>query len=111
MPGGMPACRRQGLKGYITNTTLTANEVLENYKHLWQIEKAFRISKTDLKVRPIYHRLKHRIETHLIIAFCSYKIYKELERQLQTKKTNISTDKAIAIMQSIFAVQTTLPVS
>lgn len=100
-----------GLKGYITNTTLSANEVIENYKQLWQIEKAFRISKTDLKVRPIYHRLKHRIETHLIIAFCSYKIYKELERQLQIKKTNISIDKAIAIMQSIFAVKTTLPVS
>lgn len=103
--------RWDGLKGYLTNTTLSANEVIENYKHLWQIEKAFRISKTDLKVRPIYHRLKHRIETHLIIAFCSYKIYKELERQLQVKKTNISTDKAIAIMQSIFAVQTTLPAS
>lgn len=103
--------RWDGLKGYLTNTTLSANEVIENYKHLWQIEKAFRISKTDLKVRPIYHRLKHRIETHLIIAFCSYKIYKELERQLQVKNTHISTDKAIAIMQSIFAVQTTLPAS
>lgn len=100
-----------GLKGYLTNTTLSANEVIENYKHLWQIEKAFRISKTDLKVRPIYHRLKHRIETHLIIAFCSYKIYKELERQLHLKQTGISTENAIAIMQSIFAVQTTLPAS
>jgi len=103
--------RWDGLKGYLTSTTLTANEVIENYKHLWQIEKAFRISKTDLKVRPIYHRLKHRIETHLIIAFCSYKIYKELERQLQLKQTGISPEKAIAIMQSIFAVQTTLPIS
>lgn len=103
--------RWDGLKGYMTNTTLTANEVIENYKQLWQIEKAFRISKTDLKVRPIYHRLKHRIETHLIIAFCSYKIYKELERQLQLKQTGISPEKAIAIMQSIFAVQTTLPIS
>jgi transposase len=61
-----------GLKGYLTNTVLTADEVIENYRHLWQIEKAFRISKTDLKVRPIYHRFKHRRETHLIIAFCSY---------------------------------------
>jgi transposase len=101
--------RWDGLKGYTTNTKLSANDVIENYKHLWQIEKAFRISKTDLKVRPIYHRLKHRIETHLIIAFCSYKIYKELERQLQVKGTEISPEKAIAIMQSIFAVQTTLP--
>lgn len=103
--------RWDGLKGYTTNTALSANDVIENYKHLWQIEKAFRISKTDLKVRPIYHRLRHRIETHLIIAFCSYKIYKELERQLQVKKTGISPEKAIAIMQSIFAVQTTLPIS
>jgi len=103
--------RWDGLKGYSTNTTLTANEVIENYKHLWQIEKAFRISKTDLKVRPIYHRLKHRIETHLIIAFCSYKIYKELERQLNLKQTGLSPEKAIEIMQSIFAVQTTLPQS
>lgn len=100
-----------GLKGYLTNTTLTADEVIENYRHLWQIEKAFRISKTDLKVRPIYHRLKHRIEAHLIIAFCSYKIYKELERQLNHKQLNLSAEKAIEIMQSIFAVQTTLPVS
>ncbi|MDZ7764751.1 MAG: IS1634 family transposase [Melioribacteraceae bacterium] len=45
-----------GLKGYITNSEISKEEVIENYKHLWQIEKAFRISKTDLKVRPIYHR-------------------------------------------------------
>jgi transposase len=100
-----------GLKGYLTNTRLTADTVIENYKHLWQIEKAFRISKTDLKVRPIYHRLKHRIEAHLIIAFCSYKIYKELERQLNQKQMNLSAEKAIEIMQSIFAIQTTLPAS
>lgn len=100
-----------GLKGYLTNTNFSADEVIKNYKHLWQIEKAFRISKTDLKVRPIYHRLKHRIEAHLIIAFCSYKIYKELERQLNDKQVNLSAEKAIEIMQSIFAVQTTLPVS
>jgi len=36
-----------GLKGYVTNTKLTNNEVLENYKNLWHIEKAFRMSKTD----------------------------------------------------------------
>jgi transposase len=100
-----------GLKGYITNATLPANQIINNYKQLWQIEKAFRISKTDLKIRPIYHRLKHRIEAHLIIAFCSYKVYKELERQLHLKKSEISISKAIAIMQSIFTIKTTLPIS
>ena len=98
-----------GLKGYLTNATLSQQEVVNNYKHLWHIEKAFRISKTDLKIRPIYHRLKHRIECHLIIAFCSYKLYKELERQLAEKKVGISVEKAIRLMQSIFAVEIQLP--
>lgn len=75
--------RWDGLKGYATNTLLTQEEIIENYNHLWQIEKAFRISKTDLRIRPIFHRLKGRIEAHICIAFCSYKIYKELERQLK----------------------------
>jgi transposase len=100
-----------GLKGYITNTQMNAAEVIDNYKQLWYIEKAFRISKTDLRIRPIYHRLAHRIQAHLIIAFCSYKLYKELERQLQEKKLNLSAEKAVEIMQSIFTVTTKLPIS
>lgn len=100
-----------GLKGYITNTEMAPTDVIDNYKQLWHIEKAFRISKTDLRIRPIYHRLAHRIQAHLIIAFCSYKLYKELERQLQEKKLNLSAEKAVEIMQSIFTVNTRLPVS
>ncbi len=100
-----------GLKGYITNTTMPAADVMDNYKQLWHIEKAFRMSKTDLRIRPIYHRLEHRIEAHLIIAFCSYKLYKELERQLKDKQLNLSPEKAVQIMQSIFTVTTKLPVS
>ena len=67
-----------GLKGYITNTRLCAKNIVANYGHLWQIEKAFRISKTDLKVRPIFHQRKRRIEAHICIAFVAYTIYKEL---------------------------------
>jgi len=100
-----------GLKGYITNTEMAPTDVIDNYKQLWAIEKAFRISKTDLRIRPIYHRLAHRIQAHLIIAFCSYKLYKELERQLREKKLNLSAEKAVQIMQSIFTVNTKLPVS
>ena len=70
-----------GLKGYITNSkTLSNTEVISNYNHLWKIEKAFRISKTDLRIRPIFHRKRDRIEAHLTIAFTAYAIYKELER-------------------------------
>jgi len=93
-----------GLKGYITNTNLSKNEIIENYGHLWKIEKAFRISKHDLKVRPIYHRLQKRIEAHITINFVAYKVYKELERQLKEKNANISVEKLIDIAKTIFAV-------
>jgi len=93
-----------GLKGYITNTKLSKDEIIENYNHLWQIEKAFRISKSDLKIRPIFHRLKGRIEAHICIAFCAYKIYKELERQLKIKNADLSTEKAIDIAKTIFKI-------
>ncbi|MFN2424458.1 MAG: hypothetical protein ABR572_11870 [Cryomorphaceae bacterium] len=46
-----------GLKGYTTNTKLSKEDVIEHYKDLWQIEKAFRVAKTDLQIRPIYHRI------------------------------------------------------
>lgn len=100
-----------GLKGYVTNTQMSKEQVIENYKALWQIERAFRISKTDLRVRPIYHRLPKRIEAHLTIAFCSYKLYKELERQLKAKKTNISIEKALDLMKTIYKLRIKLPVS
>lgn len=94
-----------GLKGYITNTQLSKDEVIENYGHLWQIEKAFRVSKADLKIRPIYHRLQRRIETHICISFVAYKVYKELERQLKEKQSKFSPEKAIEIAKTIYQVK------
>lgn len=94
-----------GLKGYITNAKLGKEEILENYAHLWQIEKAFRITKTDLKIRPIFHRKQKRIEAHICLNFVAYKVYKELERQLKEKKSNLSAEKVIDILQSIYQVE------
>ena len=100
-----------GLKGYVTNSSLSKEEIIENYNHLWQIEKAFRISKTDLKVRPIYHRVQRRIEAHLCITFTAYKIYKELERQLKINESKLSPEKAIDIAKTIMAVTIIHPVT
>ncbi|MEA1896679.1 MAG: IS1634 family transposase [Bacteroidota bacterium] len=94
-----------GLKGYLTNAKLTKDEIIENYGHLWLIEKAFRINKTDLRIRPIYHRLRHRIESHICISFVAYKIYKELERQLKEKQSSLSPEKAIEIAKTIYQVK------
>ena len=100
-----------GLKGYVTNTKLTDNEVMENYKNLWHIEKAFRMSKTDLRIRPIYHRLRNRIEAHICISFTAYCIYKELERVLYEEKSFLSLKKAAEITHNMYQVTYTLPES
>lgn len=100
-----------GLKGYRTNTSMSKEEVIEQYHQLWQIEKAFRISKHDLQIRPIYHQLKRRIEAHICIAFAACKIYKELERQLKEKKTGQSPEQAIDILKTIVVVRFTTPYS
>jgi transposase len=101
--------RWDGLKGYLTNTKLTKEEIIENYGHLWKIEKAFRISKHDLRIRPIYHRLHRRIEAHICIAFVAYKVYKELERQLEAKKSTLSPEKAIEIAKTIYSIKVKMP--
>ena len=100
-----------GLKGYITNSKLTKDEIIENYSHLWKIEKAFRISKHDLKIRPIYHRLQRRIEAHITINFVAYKVYKELERQLKIKNSDLSPEKAIDIAKTIYSITIQNPIT
>lgn len=101
--------RWDGLKGYLTNANLTKDQIIENYQHLWQIEMAFRISKTELKIRPIYHRLQRRIEAHICLSFTAYKVYKELERQLKEKKSLLSVNKAIEIAENIMEITISLP--
>lgn len=93
-----------GLKGYLTDTTLLPDEVVEKYSDLWQIEKAFRISKTDLRVRPIFHRVKRRIEAHLVVAFAAYVVYKELERLLKENKAAFSVKQAIELTKTMYEI-------
>lgn len=98
-----------GLKGYITNTRLANNKIIENYNNLWYIEKAFRMSKTDLRIRPIYHRLRHRIEAHICLSFTAYCIYKELERVLNQEKSSLSIKKAAELTHNMYQITYTLP--
>lgn len=100
-----------GLKGYITNTKLTNDQVIENYKSLWNIERAFRMSKTDLRIRPIYHRLKSRIEAHICISFTAYCIYKELERLLKQAKSTLSIKRSVELTHNMYQITYTLPES
>ncbi len=100
-----------GLKGYLTNTTLAKEAVVEYYRQLWHVEKTFRISKTDLRIRPVYHFKRKRIEAHICIAFAACKVYKELERQLRNRKSDLSPEKAIEILKTIYGITIQLPQS
>lgn len=103
--------RWDGLKGYLTNTSLSKQEVIEQYKKLWQIEKTFRISKTDLRIRPIFHYNNRRIRAHISIAFAACLLYKELERQLKIKKSVLSPERAIEILKTIYSMSIITPYS
>jgi hypothetical protein len=103
------AGRWDGLKGYLTNTDLPAREIIENYGQLWHVEKAFRISKTDLRIRPMYHRRRRRIEAHVLVAFVAYTVYKELERRLNLAKLPISPQRAAELTQTMYEMTFRLP--
>lgn len=90
-----------GLKGYITNTTLSAREVYKQYNELWIIENAFRVTKGTLRTRPIFHFTPRRIEAHVCICFVAYKVYKELDRILKFHDIKMSVDKVLAIAKTI----------
>jgi len=77
-----------GLKGYITNlqacpdgTPITADFVISAYRQLFQIEKSFRMAKSDLQARPIYHRTRDSIEAHLTIVFAALAVSRWIEHQ------------------------------
>lgn len=71
-----------GIKGYITNIpqdSLSNEQVISYYQELWRVEQAFRMSKTDLQTRPIFHHTHDAIKAHVLICFMSLMIGKFLE--------------------------------
>ena len=98
-----------GLKGYLTNTKLPAKQAHSNYSDLWRIENAFRITKSKLEIRPMFHFTQRRIEAHVSICFVVYKVYKELKRLLKLMESDISVDDAIKIAKTICTIKVQIP--
>ena len=72
-----------GLKGYVTNVptaTMNGSAVIGAYHDLWQVEQSFRMAKTDLRARPIFHHAKDSIEAHLTIVFSALAISRHLQQ-------------------------------
>lgn len=73
-----------GLKGYPTNTDIPASQVYAAYHNLWHVEQAFRIFRSQIEIRPMFHFTRRRTEAHVCICFVAQKVYKELERLLKS---------------------------
>ena len=102
-------CKWDGLKGYITNTDLDAERVIAEYHGLWVVERAFRVSKGTLEMRPMFHFTERRIEAHVCICFIAYKVYKELERLIVINKIRMSVDKVLDTAKTITTIRVRMP--
>ncbi len=85
-----------GIKGYVTNLNIPPQEVINAYHELFNVEKSFRMAKSDLKARPIFHRKRDAIEAHLTIVFACLAIIRRIE-----KATGLSIKKFIKILKPI----------
>ena len=98
-----------GLKGYVTNTKLAADEVVAQYHGLWVVERAFRVSKGTLEMRPMFHFTERRMEAHVCICFVAYKVYKELERIIASTGIEMSVDKVLDIARTVTTIRVNMP--
>lgn len=100
------AAKWDGLHGVITNSkTLNSKELLNQYRGLWQVEESFRITKHDLKVRPIFHWTPERIRAHIAICFMAFTCVRNLEYRAALQYKKISPE---AIRKALIGVQTSI---
>lgn len=87
-----------GLKGYYTNLGVEISDhlVIQHYHNLWRVELAFRIAKSDLQMRPVYHFKENTIKAHILICFIALVVCKYMEL-----KTNKSTKHIIKLLKGV----------
>ena len=85
--------RWDGLAGVITNLRdASVTEVMSHYHGLWQVEESFRITKHDLRVRPIWHWNSNRIRAHIAIAFMAFACVRHLAYRVAIQKRRMSPE-------------------
>jgi transposase len=94
-----------GFHGVVTNAKLSAEEILARYNDLWKVEAAFRVTKHDLQVRPVFHWKPRRIAAHMAICFTAYALVKHLEYRVRLCYRKLSIEK---IRQLLIHVQTSI---
>lgn len=85
-----------GIKGYVTNLTVPDKQIIDAYHQLFQVEASFRMAKSDLRARPIYHRKREAIEAHLTIVLTALAVGKRIEF-----KSGLSLKQLVKILRPI----------
>jgi transposase len=83
-----------GVKGYYTNlpeNVLTNSQVIQRYHDLYKIEQAFRVSKSDLRTRPVFHFKEGPIKLHILICFMALAVSKYIELKTETSLRSFLT--------------------
>lgn len=90
------------------NIDLSAEIITEHYRNLWQVEESFRILKSHLEARPIFHWTDKRILGHLVLCFLAFLIERTLEIELKRNKIDYSTQKIREALNSLQVSEVTL---
>lgn len=86
----------------VTNTEdLPPDEVIKRYKSLADIERGFRVLKSEIEIGPIYHRLPDRIRAHAAICFMALILYRVMRTRLRASDTKLSPERALAKLRRI----------
>ena len=86
----------------VTNTTdLDPAEVIARYKSLADIERGFRVLKSEIEIAPVFHRLPERIRAHALICFMALVLYRVLRMQLKASGSAYSPERALEIARRI----------
>lgn len=85
-----------GFKGYITNLDFPAQKIIKYYHDLWHVEASFRMSKSDLKARPVFHRKEESIDAHLTIVMTALAVAKSME-----EKSGMAIKKIVKLLKPL----------
>ena len=83
-----------GIYGIQTSTeNFSVEKITEAYHNLWRIEESFRVLKTNLETRPIYHWIPKRIKGHFVLCFLAFLLERTLELELKKNNVDYSVDR------------------
>jgi transposase len=97
---------------YLLRTNLTgtsAEELWHKYIQLTEAEAAFRILKSALWIRPLFHQLERRVKAHILVAFLGYALWVTLKHLLQRKGARLSPTQALALLSTLQSADIVLP--